>query len=60
LADIRMEDAKDRLQRTDATVAQIAEQLGFSSTEHFAKTFKRQIGTAPQSFRKLSSSPMTR
>ncbi|MBO9610726.1 MAG: AraC family ligand binding domain-containing protein, partial [Paenibacillaceae bacterium] len=27
LADIRMEDAKDRLQRTDATVAQIAEQL---------------------------------
>jgi AraC-like DNA-binding protein len=39
-------------------ISEIAEQLGFSSVQHFSKTFKRKTGTTPSEFAKLSRSAM--
>ncbi|HET9143423.1 helix-turn-helix domain-containing protein [Actinophytocola sp.] len=38
----------------DATVCQIAQQIGYDSEFAFARAFKRATGTAPGQYRKIA------
>lgn len=55
---LKTEEAKRLLTDTSMNISEIAEQLGFSSVQHFSKTFKRKTGTTPSEFAKLSRSAM--
>jgi AraC family transcriptional regulator len=48
--EIRLERARVLLQRTRASVAQIALQCGFSSQSHFTFHFTRHVGVSPARF----------
>ncbi|HEY8474398.1 MAG TPA: AraC family transcriptional regulator [Natronosporangium sp.] len=50
----RMSLASRRLRESDATVRQIAQELGYDSEFAFARAFKRATGTAPGQYRKLA------
>lgn len=52
LADIRIEEAKDRLKHSKDSILLIAEQLGFASQTTFSTMFKKKIGQTPQSYRR--------
>lgn len=47
----RIEMAKRALRQTRRSVAAIAQELGFCSTQHFARTFRRIVGVNPNTFR---------
>jgi AraC family L-rhamnose operon regulatory protein RhaS len=47
----RIERAKNLLRKTDTAITQIALDLGFSSSQHFATSFKRATGLTPKAFR---------
>ncbi|MBR3151695.1 MAG: helix-turn-helix transcriptional regulator [Erysipelotrichaceae bacterium] len=49
---IKVGRAKTLLLYTDATISEIAEQLSFSSTSHFSKTFSEITGELPLQYRK--------
>ncbi|MFD0674144.1 helix-turn-helix transcriptional regulator [Cohnella sp. GCM10027633] len=51
IASVRMERAKSLLLETDQTASAIADQLGFSSSQHFFKRFKQDTKTTPIRFR---------
>lgn len=48
---LRVEQAKVQLQRTDDTVTGISYRLGFSSTSQFYRTFLRAVGMTPEKYR---------
>ena len=48
----RMSAAVILLQSTDFPIAEIAEQLGFSSSEHFTNAFRTYAGISPRQYRK--------
>ena len=50
----RIEHTKTLLRNTDAPITQIALDLGFSSSQHFATSFKRSTGLTPKEFRTSS------
>ncbi len=52
----RIERAMRRLWETDATLAALADELGFSDAFHLSKTFKRLTGFSPQEFRERETS----
>jgi DNA-binding response OmpR family regulator len=52
LRDQRMDKARALLQDRSLTVAEIADQLGFSSAANFASAFRRELGCSPVAFRK--------
>jgi AraC-like DNA-binding protein len=54
LTDWRMALARERLRDTDATLAEIAESLGYASEFSFAAAFKRHTGIAPGRWRNRS------
>lgn len=43
--------AKEKLADTNLPIYQIAEQCGYSNTEHFSRQFKKQFGISPKVFR---------
>jgi AraC-like DNA-binding protein len=47
-------EAKRQLSHADASVSEIAEQLGFDDASNFSSYFHRQVGTTPGSFRTRS------
>lgn len=47
LTRFRLERALERIQLGDASVQQVAEDLGFASPFHFSRAFKRCFGVAP-------------
>jgi len=51
----RRVEAAQRLLRTDATIADIAYVLGFSSQAHFTQVFRRQVGATPSHLRSTQS-----
>ena len=53
----RMSAACLLLQKTNLSIATIAEELGYSSSEHFTHAYKKYYGTTPTAFRKTSLSP---
>lgn len=51
---MRLETAKNMLISSDDKVIDIAEKCGFSDVYYFSKTFKKELGDTPSSFRKLN------
>ena len=47
----RIESAKEALKQSDVSVTDLALELGFSSSQHFASTFKRMAGVSARAFR---------
>jgi AraC family transcriptional regulator, regulatory protein of adaptative response / methylphosphotriester-DNA alkyltransferase methyltransferase len=51
LTHVRMKNASILLRGTDAPVATVARQVGYSQPAQFAKTFRRLYGDAPSAYR---------
>ena len=49
---LRIEDAKRRLERTDASVEEISWRVGYEDAAFFRRLFKRTTGLAPSAYRK--------
>jgi len=49
--EIRAESARDLLGRTDASLSEIAEQLGYSNLSNFNRAFRRWAAVSPREFR---------
>jgi len=49
---LRIEDAKRRLERTDASVDEISWRVGYEDAAFFRRLFKRRTGLAPGAYRK--------
>ncbi|HEY9199591.1 MAG TPA: helix-turn-helix domain-containing protein [Gammaproteobacteria bacterium] len=49
---LRIEDAKRRLERTEATVDEISWRVGYEDAAFFRRLFKRTTGLAPGAYRK--------
>ena len=49
----RIEKAKPLLTRTDMTIEEIADSLGFADAFHFSKMFKKQVGMPPSHYRRI-------
>ena len=54
---LRIEDAKRRLERTDASVDDISWRVGYEDAAFFRRLFKRTTGMAPGAYRKRFSIP---
>lgn len=54
IIDLRIQAAVQLLQQGDATVSQVAEQVGYQDCRHFSRVFKQRTGRAPGLFRRLS------
>lgn len=50
---LRIEKAAEYLKYSNASIADIAINVGFSDTASFSKAFKKTIGTAPTSYREV-------
>lgn len=55
LANWRMQVAAQRLRTTDASLARIAQAVGYDSEAAFSRAFKKAFGTAPATWRRLNS-----
>ena len=53
LRDVRMNRAANLLLSTKLSVAEIAEQVGYSNQSKFASVFKKKFGVAPLEYRRL-------
>ncbi|MEM9796598.1 MAG: AraC family transcriptional regulator [Pseudomonadota bacterium] len=53
--DLRVEQARDMLTRTNMSLAEIAYACGFSSQQHMTNAFSSRLGTPPGRFRKTNS-----
>lgn len=49
---LRIEDAKRRLERTDASIEDISWRVGYEDAAFFRRLFKRTTGLAPSAYRK--------
>ena len=49
---LRIEDAKRRLERTDAPIDEISWRAGYEDPAFFRRLFKRTTGLAPGAYRK--------
>jgi transcriptional regulator GlxA family with amidase domain len=54
---LRIEDAKRRLERTDASVDEISWRVGYEDPAFFRRLFKRVTGLAPGAYRRRFSMP---
>lgn len=54
LLQVRVERAKELLLQSNVRITDLALELGFSSSQHFASTFKRLTGTTARSYRNES------
>ena len=48
---IRCDNAKKLLSRTDLSITEVGEQVGFVSSSHFAHIFKKMEGCTPSEYR---------
>jgi len=51
ITDVRMEYARQLLDRSDRTIVQIAEDAGFYDLAHFSRSFKRYFALTPTQYR---------
>ena len=56
LASWRMQVATQKLRDTNASLAQIAEMVGYESEAAFSRAFKKSVGTAPATWRRSNGS----
>lgn len=54
---LRIEDAKRRLERTDASIDEISWQVGYEDPAFFRRLFRRTTGMAPGAYRKRFCMP---
>jgi transcriptional regulator GlxA family with amidase domain len=54
---LRVEDAKRRLERTDAPVDEIGWRVGYEDSAFFRRLFKRRTGLSPSQYRKRFQIP---
>ncbi|HSH08900.1 MAG TPA: AraC family transcriptional regulator [Oceanipulchritudo sp.] len=52
LTQLRVDRAKELLRQTDLTLTTIAQECGFYDQSHLNKSFRKQVGRSPGSFRK--------
>lgn len=52
LKDIRMEKAKELLEKTDLRIVEISQKIGYENEKHFMKIFKVTCGVSPTEYRK--------
>ena len=55
ITNLRLDDARRLLSDSDHSVGEVATRCGFTSVEHFQRTFKRVIGTSPGRWRRVQS-----
>jgi AraC-like DNA-binding protein len=55
LASWRMQAATEKLRNTSASLAQVAEMVGYDSEAAFSRAFKKAFGAAPATWRRSSS-----
>ena len=55
LAQVRTERARELLVETETPIIQIALDLGYSSSTHFARAFRKRTGLPPSRFRSMSN-----
>jgi AraC family transcriptional regulator len=48
----RVERSKSLLTSSQRTMSEIALECGFSSSQHFATAFRKQVGTTPRAYRR--------
>ncbi|MDF2937015.1 MAG: transcriptional regulator, AraC family [Paenibacillaceae bacterium] len=56
ISEYRMEQAKLLLEQTHIPIAQIADQVGYTSSTYFHRIFKKHFGVTPTEFRKAGAS----
>jgi AraC-like DNA-binding protein len=52
LASWRMQVAMQKLRNTSASLAQVADMIGYESEAAFSRAFKKAVGTAPATWRR--------
>ena len=52
---VRCEIAKDMLEKTECSIAEISSAVGYVSPAHFSHQFKKMTGVAPSDWRSLPS-----
>lgn len=52
LQELRLSHAKDYLENTSDSVYTIAQQIGYSSADHFSRIFKKKYNLSPSEYRK--------
>lgn len=57
ISKVRIERAKNLLNREESSIAQIAQETGFSDQSYFTKVFKRIEGCTPRAYRLTLSQP---
>lgn len=58
ILDSKLETAKELLVNTGMSVAQVADNLGFSDANYFSRLFKKEVGFSPLNFAKKSASKL--
>ncbi|MBQ6998811.1 MAG: helix-turn-helix transcriptional regulator [Clostridia bacterium] len=53
LKNLRLEDARQLLERSKLTITEIAFAVGFGSSNYFTNVFKQEFGISPGAYRKL-------
>ncbi|WP_426446744.1 helix-turn-helix domain-containing protein [Paenibacillus sp. S-38] len=60
LCSLRMEHAKRLLLETDASLPEISQQVGYTHSISFGRTFKKVVGVTPGDYRKYMQPPAAR
>nr|WP_286207920.1 response regulator [Clostridium caldaquaticum] len=55
LINCRIEEAKKLLKKTNKSMAEISEKIGYSDVKYFSKLFNKKVGLKPSEYRKLYS-----
>ncbi|MUT67605.1 AraC family transcriptional regulator [Paenibacillus sp. NEAU-GSW1] len=50
---VRLDKAKEHLEQTDSSIADIAEKTGYTSSSYFHRMFKKSFGVTPADYRKV-------
>jgi transcriptional regulator GlxA family with amidase domain len=48
---LRLEEAKQMLERTDLAIAEVANEIGYEDTSFFGRLFRRKVGLTPAEYR---------
>ncbi len=55
LTELRMAKAKELLTEKECSLAEVAEQVGYSDLKYFSRLFKKAAGINPSEYKKLYS-----
>lgn len=51
LTDLRMKKAKEKLQQLHLSISEVAQAVGYSSSQYFSRVFKNNVGMTPSAYR---------